>query len=407
MIDIWELGAQRINSFPANLQEAEKVPKVPLTLARCHPCGLVQLRHSTNPDLLFGVREDRPYWYRSGVQPAMVKVLKEVVEEAKAVVGLKVGDTVVDVGANDGTLLSFIPDGVKRVAFEPALNMRAKLEKHCEVRVQSFFPAERDVVDVFLAEGVVKLIFSIAMFYDLEDPLAFCKEVKRLLHPSGVWVNQLSYLPSMLANSAWDGICHEHLTYWTLRSLSAVLTKADLQIIKVQLLPGVNEGSARFFITHRKSKVPVEFRDLKEIQMLGVAEEEAKLGETNEPYLKLKATAEECGRVLRLTCFGALVKGEKVDLLGASTKGNTLLQFAKLGPDMVRRAIERSEEKVGRMTVNGIGIVGEEEGRQGAAEYLLVLPWAFRDALVERERGKWPAGTKLIFPLPKMEVVEL
>lgn len=407
MIDIWELGAQRINSFPASAAECERVPRVPLTLARCHPCGLVQLRHSTNPDLLFGVKEDRPYWYSSGLQPAMVRVLQEVVAEALALVPLKPGDTVVDVGANDGTLLSFMPDGVRSVAFEPALNMKEKLEKNCDVHVQSFFPTVRDVADLFLQEGSVKILTSVAMFYDLEDPLAFCEEVKRLLHPGGVWVNQLAYLPSMLQNSAFDGICHEHLTYWSLRSLSALLAKADLQIIKVQLLPRVNEGSARFFITHRKSKVAVQFADLKEIQQLGMEEERQKLGETNEPYLKLKAEAEECARVLRLTCFGAAIKGEKVDLLGASTKGNVLLQYAKLGPDMVRRAIERSEEKVGRFTVNGIGIVGEEEGRQDAAQHLLVLPWAFREALLERERGKWKAGTRMIFPMPKVESVEL
>src|SRR5258706_1340672 len=123
MIDLWELGALRISSFPASLQEAEKVPRVPLTVSRCHPCGLIQLRHSTNPDLLFGVKEDRPYWYLSGVQPAMVRILKEVVEEAKALVKLVTGDTVVDVGANDGTLLSFYPDGVRRGAFAPAINM--------------------------------------------------------------------------------------------------------------------------------------------------------------------------------------------------------------------------------------------------------------------------------------------
>ena len=403
MIDIWELGALRINAFPESLENCSKVPRVPLTLSRCHPCGLIQLRHTTNPDLLFGATEERPYWYRSGVNEFMVAALKEVVQEARVLVDLGVGDTVVDVGANDGTLLSFYPNGIRRVAFEPARNLHKALSRHAEFAIPDYFPS----CGPHLREGSIKILTSVAMFYDLEDPLTFCSEVARLLHPSGVWVNQLAYLPFMLMRKAWDGICHEHLTYWTYCSLTPILAAVGLQVTKVQLLPGVNEGSIRFFITKRQGKVGVKKADLRQLQELGEQEAEAGLGTTNEPYLQLKVEAELVATRLRNTMVGAGLTGEKLDLLGASTKGNTLLQFCKLGPLQVRRAIERSPEKVGRMTVNGIPIVSEEEGRRDPAKFLLVLPWHFRDSIIERERGRWPSGTQLIFPLPEVESYEL
>jgi hypothetical protein len=404
MIDVWEMGAQRINSFPSSLAECDRVPKVPLTLARCHPCGLIQLRHSTNPDLLFGVKADRPYWYFSGVNESMVKVLKETVQSALDMVKVETGDVVVDIGANDGTLLSFYPNGVKRVAFEPALNMMSKLMKNCELYVGNFFPYFHDNGPV--QDGSAKIVTSAAMFYDLEDPLEFCLAIKKILHPKGVWVNQLAYLPSMLANNAWDGICHEHATYWTLTSLAGVLEKAGLQVIKATLLPKLNEGSVRFFITHRDSKVPSQFGDLRALFDLAKQEEEAKFATTNEPYLALKKAAEETARVLRTTVLGAALRGEAVDLLGASTKGNVLLQYCALR-DGIRRAVERSEEKWGKFTVNGIPITSEEVGRADPAKWLICLPWAFREALLAREKGKWPAGTRMIFPMPKVEVVDL
>jgi hypothetical protein len=242
------------------------------------------------------------------------------------------------------------------------------------------------------------------MFYDLEDPSAFCREVQYLLHPKGVWVNQLSYLPLMLERKAWDGICHEHLTYWTYCSLSPLLAQAGLQVIKAELLPDVNEGSIRFYITHRNSRIPVQREDLGFLQELG-AEEEG-LGTTNEPYLRLEGEAKAVARQLRSTVVGAACADERVDILGASTKGNTLLQYCQLRLG-IRQAIERSPEKVGRYTVNGIPIVSEAHGRAEPAKWLLVLPWHFRDSLIARERGKWPAGTKLLFPLPEVESYEL
>jgi hypothetical protein len=753
MADLWDLGTHPLNDFPASPTE-RRHPPAPLVLCRCHPCGLIQLQHTVPPEWMF--REH--YWYRSGVNESMVAHLREIVEKARALVPVAPGDVVVDIGANDGTLLAQYEGGnghgeaPVRIAYEPALNLQKECSEHADVVVPEFFPDPHKNCQYHMVDSCAKHIVSAAMFYDLDDPGAFVAEVKRLLHPEGIWVNQLAYLPAMLRNTAFDSIClppdelvvtmeglrpigelaagdyvltdkgrprrvlkkhvreyqgslyeirgygfghsisvtqdhpvqvmaeggtkfvracdvrvgdvlrrpiytetkpvvtlwtptrgthrpesttkelpatpeifrlfglylaegftshkrsdnvyfsfshrevalaedcakiledagftarisktrtslvvsacggiarllaeefgrgaenkqipywaltiqpelqlallngymegdgyryrrgcywrastvspqlafdlailanrlgykasiceqdrpetaviegrtvaqrplwdvlvhmapekemktwigkeeqwsrvrsitttdytglvcnleveedgtyllpggvvhncHEHLAYYCLTSLMPLLARHGLQVIDVEEVP-VNEGSFRVYATHRNSKVPVEHAALARVRAMAEKEGEAKFTSTNDAYLALKGRAEDLRREVRKFFLGTLMADEKVDLLGASTKGNVFLSYCGIDSRMVRRAIERSEEKVGRHTVTGVPIVSEEEGRRDPARYVLCLIWAFRDSVLKRERGKWPPGTKVVFPMPKMEVVEL
>lgn len=408
--ELWNLGTLRLNDFPRSMDARERHPAVPLQLCRCHPCGLIQLRHTTPPEWMF--REH--YWYRSGINQAMVKHLQDVVDKARELVPVGAGDVVMDIGANDGTLLSnFGWDRGKgtpfRIGFEPAPNLQSKLRRHAELPVCDFFPQPQfQHLKSFYTkpESKPKIITSVAMFYDLEDPNAFVSEIARLLHPEGIWVNQLAYLPAMLRNGAWDGICHEHLCYYSLRTLQPLYLAHGLQVLDVEEVP-VNEGSIRVYATHRDGKVPIGWDAVKRVRAMAAAEEALHLHDTNEPYFDLQVRAEKLKHSVRNFMLGTVLKGEKVDILGASTKGNTFLQYVGLGPQLIRRAIDRSDEKSGRFTVNGVPIVSEEEGRKDPAPWLLCLIWAFKDSIIERERGKWPAGTKLVFAMPELEVVTL
>ena len=397
IIGVFDLGAHWPSEFPEFLGEHAR-PRVPLNLIRCHRCGLIQLEHTVPPEWMF----KEHYWYRSGLNEAMVRALDSVVWAAIAEVPLHSKMTVLDIGANDGTLLSLYKKRLGggcplRIAFEPAGNLRAELRAHAEAVVPDFFPQPEHPLVV---PEALDVITSIACFYAHPDPGKFCAEVKRLLRPEGVWINQLAYLPKILSNSAYDSICHEHLTYWSLSPMIRLLHRWGLEVFDAEEV-AVNEGSIRLMIGH-EGRRPVRARVS---EILG-REEELRLRDTNDPYLALKRSAEMIREDILSEIIDVQSRGGIVDLLGASTKGNTLLQWCGLYPPTVRRAIERSPEKWGRYTVTGVPIVSEEEGRRDPAALLIVLPWAFRDQLIERERGKWPRGTKLLFPMPSMEVFE-
>jgi hypothetical protein len=398
IIGVFHLGDHWPSEFPLE-RGVHARPRVPLNLIRCHGCGLIQLEHTVPPEWMF----KEHYWYKSGLNESMVKALDEVVWAMIAAVPLNSKMAVLDIGANDGTLLSLYQKRLgagtpMRVAYEPAPNLQEELHQHSDVIVEDFFPPRG--VERFTS-GSMRAITSVACFYSNSEPLRFAQECKRLLHRDGVWINQLAYLPKIISNSAFDGIAHEHLTYWSLSAMMHLLRRCGLEIYDAEEV-AVNEGSVRLFICHEGAR-EVSDRVLK----LLITEENLHLRDTNEPYLELKASAEVIRAGILEHVKAVRFSGGEVDLLGASTKGNTLLQWCGLGGEQVRRAIDRSPEKSGRFTVTGIPIVSEEEGRRDPAALLIVLPWAFRDQLLARERGKWPAGTRILFPMPSMEVVEL
>lgn len=391
LLPVLHLGSQWLSDFPANHEEHHH-PKVPLVLMACTGCGLVQLEHTAPREWLY----EEHYWYKSGINESMVKALKDIVVRATSMVELGRGDAVMDIGANDGTLLSTYPQlgyDLMRYAFDPATNLHGELSYNCEILIPDYFPSEK-------YDGPrPKIITSIAMFYDLDDPNAFVKEIKRILHPLGVWVIQMSYLPAMLSMNAFDNICHEHLEYYSLASLSALLTVHGLYIAGVEL-NDVNGGSFRVYVRHDVYPVNKVEADhtlqllLKEVSMFGTEENVYAIFARNVESVKrtvLRVINEEHCKIL----------------YGASTKGNTLLQYFGIGPGSMDYAIERSPEKVGRYTVNGIPIVDEEWARKDSlsGSMWLVLPWHFKESIIVRERQFLMRGGKLFFPLPKPAAV--
>lgn len=397
-IRVFELGGQYVNAFPETFENLG--PKVPMALMRCHACGLIQLTHTTPREWLYD-----HYWYRSGVNEAMRAALADIVTKATALVPVGTDDVVVDIGANDGTLLNFYrADEMTptRVAYEPAPNLAEECERHCEILVKGFFPSGDYEYPAFAKKP--KIVSSIAMFYDLEDPSTFVAEIKRILHPEGIWVCQQAYLPSMLDNNAFDNICHEHLTYFGILPFIQLIARHGLQVIDVEVNE-VNGGSFRTYVTHKDSKVATEWAATRRVMDLCAAEEALRLRDTNEPYLAFKDRAHGIALILQLEAVKARQAGWKMDLYGASTKGNSLLQFCDLGPMQIARAVERSAEKVGRYTVTGIPIVSEETWREDAADLTLMCLWQFKEAVLKRERNYLNQGGTFLIPMPRPHLV--
>ena len=393
-----DLGYQYVATHVWRDVDSEKgAPRYPLEVVRCgaaEGCGLVQLQHTVDPELLFA-----DYGYRSGINRTMPANLAEIASEAARRVSLEAGDTVVDIGCNDGTLLDcYSIAGLDRVGFDPSRNVAelARSKGH-NVLIERF--SARSFLNA-RPEGRAKVVTSIAMFYDLMDPLGFCRDVASILARDGIWAMEMSYLPLMLQNGAYDTICHEHLEYYSLRQIEWLLQRTGLQIQHVAL-NAANGGSFRLFITHDDHGGEADDG----VEALRKKERALRL-DTEGPYEAFRVAVGESRASLRNLLARIAGSGETVYVYGASTKGNTLLQFCGIDSSMVPKAADRNPQKWGcRTPGTGIQIISEAQARSEAPDYFLVLPWHFFQEFSARERAFLDAGGRFILPLPEVRVI--
>nr|PZN24201.1 MAG: hypothetical protein DIU78_12555 [Pseudomonadota bacterium] len=382
---VFSLGTQYVNDFVPKERIGTGV-KAPLDLVLCNRCSLLQLKHTAPQELLYS----RFYWYRSGVTDTMRRALRNITEQVEQMVTLAPGDVVLDIGANDGTLLaSYRVPGVVRVGCEPANNLVDHLRKNADHVIHDFWSASAfDRVRSEHGLPLAKVITAIGMFYDLEEPNQFIADVRRSLAPDGIFVAQLMCLASMLKKNDLGNICHEHIEYYSLDSLKYLFETNGLEIFRIEE-NDVNGGSYRVFARHYAGT--------------GVAFDEHI---TMEDLHAFKARIDENRRLCVDFIKNEVARGKSVWVYGASTKGNVILQYYGLDHTIITAAAERSPEKWGKYTVGSwIPIVSEEEARRAQPDYFLVLPWAFFNEMYEREREWRMRGGKFIVPLPEFRVV--
>ena len=374
--------------------------RLPTQLVRCNVtkyengCGLLQLAHTFPPEILYA-----NYWYRSGTNQTMRQHLEGIVQEAMSLVGAE-NLTVLDIGCNDGTLLANYPPGTVLYGVDPS-DIAADIDKSVTV-INTVFPSNRALA--VLPAGGMDIVTSIAMFYDLEDPVAFAKSIRNLLSEDGVWVFEMSYLPLMLVQNSFDTICHEHLEYYSLAVIERILEDADLRLFKISL-NDINGGSIRCYAGRSSSFVHQDSNDRAFLHRLRSKEFEMEL-DTDKPYVAFQSRIEALKAELNGLLFDIRGRGEHIHIYGASTKGNVLLQWCGINRVTVDCAADRNPAKVGSKTLGtDIPIVSEEQSRAAKPDYYLVLPWHFRKEFLEREREIIMNGTKLIFPLPEVLVV--
>jgi hypothetical protein len=385
------------------VETTEETPKAPLELVLCDArrggCGLLQLWHTVEAGFLY-----RNYWYRSGVNPSMRLALADITANVERLVRLAPGDIILDIGSNDGTLLrSYTTQGLRLVGFEPATNLMPYAQDGTTAVINDFFTIER--FQKMFGNVGAQVITSIAMFYDLEDPNTFVADVGACLDPEGIWIIQMSYLPSMLTQNAFDNICHEHLEYYSLLSLRVLLERHKLRIIDVTV-NDVNGGSFRVAITHdRNTSIAPPPGAADRMQRLESREKQLHLDDERAYRAfaeRVERRKEQVTRFIRAE--GA--KGKTVYVYGASTKGNTLLQYFQLDHTVIRAASERNPDKWGKRTVGTlIPIISEEQARSERPDYFLVLPWHFLTEFREREKAFFASGGKFIVPLPHFQVL--
>ena len=398
-----DLGDQHLQgSFVKADKELPPLRKLPTAVVRCDPmqdekaCGLLQMQHTVPPEVLYSA-----YWYRSGTNNTMRNHLKGIADRASSMVQSK-KPLVLDIGCNDGTLLKCYPSNYEKFGVDPS-DVAKEVADGITV-VQDLFPSHE--LTSILNGRKFDVITSIAMFYDLEDPTNFVREIKKSLSPDGVWIFEMSYMPTMLQMNAYDTICHEHLEYYSLAAIEFILRATDMKLIDVELNT-INGGSVRCFVTHSsnfKFKNP-EFQE--RIRALRQQEFDLEL-DTDKPYQnfqdRINIHKDELIALLRKIKR----EGKKIHLYGASTKGNTILQWCGIDSRMIDFAAERNPDKYGASTLGtDIPIISEEESRKLKPDYYLVLPWHFKEEFLQREAETIKAGTKMIFPLPTVEVIDV
>lgn len=397
LTEILNFGNVYVSSF---LESGEEGFKAPLELVLCEECKLLQLRYTVNPELLY-----RKYWYKSSVNETMKLHLENLVAKTLEYVKLKPWDVVVDIGANDGTLLRFLPENVTRIGFEPAFNLRREARKGGNIIISDFFSSEKYKEWMGGDESMVKpkIIFCIAMFYDLDNPNKFLEDVKQILAEDGIFIIEQRYLPKMLEQNDIGNICHEHLEYYSLLSLKPLLERHGLEIFGTETNL-VNGGSFRVYVKHKGASM-FSSRETKD-RLLSLMYCEYSFGlDGKKAYLDFATTVESVKHEVHNFVKLKHKEGKIIHVYGASTKGNTILQYFGLDNTLIEAAAERDPRKYGKRTVGThIPIVSEEESRR-RADYYLVLIWHFREAVIKREQKFLESGGKLIFPLPKFEVV--
>jgi SAM-dependent methyltransferase len=402
LTNVINLGEQHLQgSFIKPGKEEPPLRKIPLSLVRCDPlkdekaCGLLQMEHTVPPEVLYSA-----YWYRSGTNQTMRSHLQGIAEEASSLIG-KDKALVLDIGCNDGTLLKCYPEEFIKFGVDPS-DLAQEITGDITV-IQDIFPSE-ELITLLKGEKF-DIITSIAMFYDLENPVRFCQEIKKMLAVDGVWILEMSYMPSMLKMNSYDTICHEHLEYYSLAVLEYILKQAELKIVDA-VVNDINGGSIRCYATHIDNFAFKNKEALQRINLLRQEEFDMEL-DTDKPYKNFQDRINVHKEELNCLLKKMKKEGNTVHLYGASTKGNTILQWCGIDRRIIDVAAERNPDKYGAYTLGtDIPIVSEEESRAMNPDYYLVLPWHFKAEFIKREQESLNKGIGMIFPLPNIEIIK-
>ena len=394
LIDVLDLGRQALTGvFPKRVDEP--ITTGPLRLVWCPESGLLQLAHSYDLGEMYGEN----YGYRSGLNASMVRHLSTKVAQLERFAGLSAGDAVLDIGSNDGTSLkAYATPSLQRTGIDPT-----------GAKFRQYYPDDITLVpDFFSAEAYrkaggkpAKLVTSIAMFYDLEDPIAFAREIEQVLAPGGVWHFEQSYMPSMLRMTSYDTVCHEHLEYYSLGVVNRILDAAGLRAVDVKL-NGINGGSFAISAV-RKS----DGREGERAVLDWLLGQEQRMNlDTPRPYREFEDRVYRHRADLMRLLKTLAADGKMVAGYGASTKGNVVLQFCGITTEELPVIAEVNPDKFGAFTPGtNIPIASEAEVKAMKPDYYLVLPWHFKEGIMQREAEFLAGGGRMIFPFPEIEIV--
>lgn len=394
LINVLSLGEQYLTGvFPKKADE--NITKGPLDLVWCPDSGLLQLKQSYSLDEMYG----NNYGYRSGLNQSMVNHLSHKARTLERIVNNNSNSLIIDIGSNDATLLKAFSINATKIGIDPT-GKKFKDFYGSEIElIPDFFSA--NLFNQYFSNQKASIITSIAMFYDLEAPLAFVNDIESILDKNGIWHFEQSYMPSMLRSNSYDTICHEHLEFYSFKVVKKMLEDCKMRVIDVQM-NSINGGS--FAVTACKkdasyiSNFPIINWMLKQEDDMGL--------NTPKPYRDFEERVFRHRKNITELIEALVLDGKKVFGYGASTKGNVLLQFCNITSKHIPFIAEVNKEKFSSITPGThIPIISEIEAKEMNPDYFLVLPWHFKHTILEREKDFLAKGGKFIFPFPEIEII--
>lgn len=392
-IEAFSLGMQVVKDFIDSPNDSSK--KGPLDLVLCKTCGFLQLRHTFSKDYLY-----THYWYRSGTSPTMILELEDIVKSAVSRVKLNDHDLVIDIGSNDGTLLrQYGNRNLIKLGFEPSNLWKDGMSPTTTI-VNDYFNAQ-SVFEKFPGKKA-KIMTSIAMFYDLDDPNGFVKDVKSVLHSEGIWIVQMNYLSLMIKNLGYDNICHEHVGYYSLATMEHLLSKHDMEVFDVTL-NNVNGGSFRLYIKHSSDKS----KKINSEAINQIREAESKMNILEVPtYYKFSEQMKIQKEKLTLMLLDLSKKGKNILIYGASTRGLVILEYCGIDSNIIKYATDKNSDKWDKyLSGTGIKIISLVEYRKMNVDYLLILPYQYATEIANQEKDFLDKGGNMIIPLPEPKIL--
>ena len=390
---LYSLGNQYLTGiFPKN--KSEKVPKGELSMVMCNKCKLLQLENSFDVNVMYGEN----YGYLSSLNPHMVKHLKVKSEKLKKISNLGNQDTVIDIGSNDGTFLSNFKSSNNLIGVDPTIKKLKKFYRKDISTISDFFNIK--TVSKYIRNKKAKIITSISMFYDLPSPIQFAQDIFECLDNDGIWHLEQSYMPLMLKNISYDTICHEHLEYYSLKTIKYILDQVGFKIIDLEF-NDINGGSFALTVSKKKSK----YSEYSKIVNWLLSKEEKYRYNSSHTHLNFFKSIKEHKKFLKDLLLNLIDMKKKVIGYGASTKGNVILQFCNLTSSDIKFIVDVNKDKNNKYTPGSlIRILSEKEIKRYNPDYMLVLPWHFKNFILQKEKNYLNQGGKLIFPLPDIEI---
>lgn len=385
LVEVLDMGNQYLSEFK---DDDTLPPAYPVSLVMCKTCFLVQLNQTTPPEKLY----TNNYGYYSGINNTIKEDLLNIVETIPRYTSLTENDLVVDIGSNDATLLKFYPHELVRIGFDPVSKFAKFYDQENLYFINNYFNKKALIgkMEEIGMKRKPKVISAISCFYDLEDPNAFVIDVRDSLHPDGVFIIEQNYLGTMLDNVAFDNIVHEHVEYYSLMSLEKLLNRHYMKVVDVKV-NNINGGAFRTYVKHMSN-----------LEKMRVVEKQMRL-DNQWTYITFGMQVKREAKKVHDFVDKVTKEGKKVYVYGASTRGNSLLQECRIDNTMIAAAVERNPVKYGKKFL-GIPIISEEQARKEKPDYMLVLPWFFKDEFLKREKEYLKQGGQLIFPLPKFKV---